>query len=240
MLDFRIDKYGLWTNKSRADIVNGAKTNEFDKAFSLWVEDALQELKHQGEFQARELAERVQSIIQYQIGEWEPLSPSYAKWKEDQGLDDRILMATTNYVNLIEVQWTRNRLGRFTKLSTAKPQDVPDLSFRVGLPMTKVTDAEGNVSESGLRYTDLARILEFGTEIIPPRPHFGPAYGAFVNNNIPQLTTTLSSILSKIAIKGRGTTTPKIIGGKRVDQVRMDKDTLPDNDIKTPRQKEDD
>jgi hypothetical protein len=240
MLDFKIDKYGLWSNASRAAVVNGAKLDKFDKAFSDWVTDALQELKHQGEFLARELAERVQSIIQYQIGDWEPLSPPYAKWKENQGLDDRMLVATNNYMNLIEVQWTRDRLGRFTKLSRVSIQDVPDLSFRVGLPPLKVVDAEGNTSESGFRYTDLARVLEFGTEKIPPRPHFGPAYAAFVANDMPKLNNTLRKILSKIELKLKGTTSPKAAGGHPVDNVRMDADVRPDNDIKTPRQKDDD
>jgi hypothetical protein len=240
MLDFKIDKYGLWTNQSRAEVSNGANTSKFEKTLSTWIKDALKELKHQGEFLARELAERVQTIIQYQIGDWEPLSPSYAAWKERMGLDDRMLVATSNYMNLIEVQWTRDRLGRFTSLGKVKPQDVPDLSFRVGLPTSKVVDMEGNTQEDGLRYTDLARILEFGTEKIPPRPHFAPAYAAFVANDIPKLTNSMGAILSKIRLKMHGSRTPKTAGGSRIDNVRMDPDVRPDSDIKAPRQKGDD
>lgn len=85
-----------------------------------------------------------------------PLSPDYVKRKQKAGLDTRTLIATGQYVRSIKV-W---RVG------------VPGRGGRwvVGIPAGlkhKGVDGKGQ-----LDMNKLARILEFGTENIPPRPHW--------------------------------------------------------------------
>lgn len=88
--------------------------------------------------------------IEHQRFHHAPLAPSTVEAKKKAGLDPRILIATHEYIDAIEVE------------------PLPDGSgYRIGV---------GNKvhSGSGVSMRDLARWLEFGTSKMPARPHWRP------------------------------------------------------------------
>jgi hypothetical protein len=107
---------------------------------------------------AERFIELVRKGIQQQRYRHVPLSTGYLAWKRRMGLDERILIATGDYVRSFQVR-REERKGPQGKqiVYTAGPPD------EIHPP-------------SGLNYRTLARIHEFGTATIPARPHWGPAW----------------------------------------------------------------
>ncbi len=93
--------------------------------------------------------EVAKEILENQSFKWQALDPDYLKWKQEQGLDERILIATRDYIDKGIGQWESKRR-----------------IFVGPLP--------GIHQPSGLSYIILARIHEFGTWSIPARPLWRP------------------------------------------------------------------
>jgi phage gpG-like protein len=104
------------------------------------------------------LAELVKLAIITQAFKWKPLTERYIKWKKRKGRDTRILIATGEYVQSIQV--TQNSEG-----------DLDDVTYTVGLPDKIHVD-------SGLPIRKLAAIHEFGAPKarIPARPVWQPVW----------------------------------------------------------------
>jgi phage gpG-like protein len=104
------------------------------------------------------LCNLVKLAIQTQAYKWKPLTERYIKWKKHKELDTRILIATGEYVQSIQV--TQNEDG-----------DLEDVTYTVGLP-DKI-----HVS-SNLPIRKLAAIHEFGAPKakIPARPVWRPTW----------------------------------------------------------------
>jgi hypothetical protein len=102
------------------------------------------------------LAEKIKRAILDQVYDWTPLTERYEQWKEEQGLDRRILIATGSYV--WNIDWHPIPFG--------VEVTVPDRAHR-----------------SGMTYKDLGRILEYGSfdQRIPPRPHWRPVIREWKN-----------------------------------------------------------
>lgn len=125
-----------------------------------------------GEREGRQIATRICNDfredlvrhIEHQLFDHAELSAAYLRYKQRAGLDERILIATHEYLDHIQVQETDNGVG-------------------VGV-------TEGNHSGSNLEYDLLADYLEYGTGTrrrsgreadndpggtgMPPRPHWRP------------------------------------------------------------------
>lgn len=102
---------------------------------------------------AQDLLEEAQDIVRNQSYDWEPLSEDYRAFKEREGLDPRILIATEDYVS--SFRWWVTEGGR--------------IHFGPG---------PGTHLPSGLPYKVLAMIHEFGTETVPARPLWRPLLAA--------------------------------------------------------------
>lgn len=98
---------------------------------------------------AKDLSKEAKDIIRSQRYAWKPLKEKYRDKKVAKGLDERILMATKEYVN--------KGIGHFEK----------DGYIFVG-------PKSGTHKPSGLSYNALSRIHEFGTWSIPARPLWRP------------------------------------------------------------------
>lgn len=92
-----------------------------------------------------DLVERIES----QRFRHAPLSPGYVEAKRRAGLDPRILIATHEYLDSIEVSPLTDGSG-----------------VRVGVG--------GRTHSGGIPMRQLARMLEFGTIRMPARPHWRP------------------------------------------------------------------
>lgn len=98
---------------------------------------------------AAELVKEAKQIIRNQEFNWADLSPEYEQYKESHGLDERILMATREYVNQGIGWWEKdNRVF--------------------------VGPRRGVHSGAQVPYQQLARWLEFGTWSMPARPLWRP------------------------------------------------------------------
>lgn len=104
----------------------------------------------------------VKQIIYTQKYKWVPLSDRYLASKKRRGLDDRILIATKEYIQSIKPR-PRKRDGRVT-------------TWVVGPGHHKTKHS------SGVPMHQLGRWLEFGTSRMPARPHWRPAWSAFVRS----------------------------------------------------------
>lgn len=98
---------------------------------------------------ATEFVEELTERIERQQFHHVPLSPEYLRAKIEAGHDPRILIATQEYLNSIQVE----------------PLPESD-GFRVGVG--------DQVHESGVPMRQLARGHEFGTSRMPARPHWRP------------------------------------------------------------------
>lgn len=103
----------------------------------------------------------IRAVIEEQRYKWYPLSYKYLDWKKTIGLDQRIFIATGEYIDSISVN----------KYNNAKK---PATGYTVGLPHKKHT-------MSKLYLDDLAKVLEFGTYTMPARPHWRPALTLYLN-----------------------------------------------------------
>lgn len=113
-----------------------------------------------------EIVDSVKTGIRRQSFPHVPLSRPYLQWKEKEGLDLRILVATKEYVNALEAPKPKQKRRAYGL------DRIPDKqTWEVGPP-------EGYHSPSGMTYSQLAATHEFGvfTRNIPPRPHWRPSF----------------------------------------------------------------
>lgn len=149
---------------------------------------------------ANHLAGRVRQVLiaQEEASNWAPLSPEYARYKEREGLDDRILIATRFYLHRIRARLDETGDG-----------------YVVGLPRQQIPG-----QQDSLTYEQLSIWLEFGTRNadgsfkMPPRPHFQPVFTAFAHaigphtralseNVLETVKTNLDSLLRRNAMTRR-------------------------------------
>lgn len=126
---------------------------------------------------AHHLADLVKMAIYTQAYKWKPLKERYIKWKKRKGLDTRILIATGEYVQAIQVTQTVEG-------------DLEDVTYTVGLPDRM------HVS-SGLPIRQLAAIHEFGLpkQNIPARPVWNPTW----KMALPEVKEKVTARLKKTA-----------------------------------------
>lgn len=144
--------------------------------------------------EAEKLARLVKEEINFQPPAWPPLNETYRQWKDKNGLNTDMLKATESYWNAIAVQEKRDSRGRFASYSDISD---PVFSIRVGLPFTKhpgMREDEGGSDDSELRYDQLAAILEYGTEHIPARPHWAPAYRRWRSQHLRSVKARIMSL----------------------------------------------
>jgi hypothetical protein len=109
---------------------------------------------------ANEFKDELVFRIASQAFNHQPLNPDYKAGKVAQGLDPRILIATREYLDSIQV----------TKL-------IGEYGYRVGVP-NRIH------SGSNISLRDLARMLEFGTSRMPARPHWRPMASIYHNKAV--------------------------------------------------------
>jgi hypothetical protein len=126
--------------------------------------------------EAEKLARMVKDEIDSQPVFWPPLNDAYKKWKDKMGLNTDMNKATESYYDAIRVQEIRNDLGQFSGFRRAI--EGSSFTIRVGLPYQRHPGIDGTLKDDGneIYYTDLANILEYGTDKIPARPHWVPTY----------------------------------------------------------------
>ena len=125
--------------------------------YKVLPKDYFSELKKRAKARANEtlvafaesVAEDVKKTVEEQKLKWAPLSPEYLKHKKDKGLDERILIATRDYLD--------NGIGVYKKDNYVVVGPLP-----------------GKHKDSDLSYQDLAMFLEYGTENMPARPLWRP------------------------------------------------------------------
>lgn len=136
-----------------------------DKRYAAYIDEEVLKMLFEA---GKDLARSIRQAIRKQIYIWWPLSPAYAKWKEDNELDDRILIATGEYVKNIRAYRT-------------------PLGVHVGLPENKTH------ASNGVPLRLLGMWLEFGTHNkdgswkMRPRPHWRPEVRNFKNNKSEDL-----------------------------------------------------
>ena len=116
--------------------------------------NASQVMEDYGEEIANEFIEGLKTKLENQVFNHEPLSPSYRQSKIDRRLDPRILIATHEYIDSFVAERDEN----------AAPGVI---QFRCGV-------REGIHSSSGMTYSLLARVHEYGRGRVPARPHWRP------------------------------------------------------------------
>lgn len=115
---------------------------------------------------ALKFAVDIRQIIKKQRYKWKPLSERWLSYKKRHHLDPRVHIATQTYVKSIKAT-PRKRNGKIVSWGVTAGQ--PNQIHR----------------PSGLRFTDLVRLLEFGSASrrMPPRPHWRPAWSAFIRRD---------------------------------------------------------
>lgn len=103
---------------------------------------------------AQDMADDVVKYIEKQPHYWPVLKERYREWKLRNELDERMLIATGDYIDSIGIQQIKRGKG---------------VQIRVGVPNKTIEDTD-------LKYDQLARIHEYGTETIPARPHWRPVF----------------------------------------------------------------
>jgi hypothetical protein len=152
------------------------KTKEVKNFISIFRDQTVKVVSRELGKGARDFAGQVRGIIKAQKYRWKPLSERWLRYKKKHGLDRRIHIATKTYVKSIRAT-PRRRKGKIVSWGVG-----PGGPNQIHTP-------------SGLRFADLARILEFGSASrkIPPRPHWRPAWSAFVRRD--------SKVLAKNAVR---------------------------------------
>jgi len=110
-----------------------------------------------------EFYEYIIRVLDQQKYKWKPLNEEYKKWKNEEGLDTRILIATKFYRDNIV-------------------KEVGEGYAFVGVKAgVKHVDQDG---KEGIELTYLAKIHEWGTiksgHWVPPRPLWRPAISVFI------------------------------------------------------------
>jgi len=98
----------------------------------------------------------LREVVEGQAIDLAPLSPDYAKRKTTEKLDNRILIATGEYLSKLDVK-----------------VDLSTNTVYAGAPEDVIHEASGQLM------TDIYQWLEFGTINMPARPHFTPAWDQF-------------------------------------------------------------
>lgn len=133
---------------------------------------------------AEDIAETVRTIILKQQYKWVPLSERYLAWKKKKKLDQRILIATHEYVNSIQAI-PKEKKGKTVAWSVGPGH--PDTIHK----------------PSKMRLHDLARLLEYGTRRMPARPHWRPAWGIFIRRNKKLRTKNIIKSLTEALKRGK-------------------------------------
>jgi hypothetical protein len=104
---------------------------------------------------AAEVVQEAKNILDEQRYKWKPLNPDYLDEKIREGLDQRILIATKDYMDYGIKSWVKD-----------------------GYVFVGPTDAIHETS--GLTYKKLAQIHEWGTWCIPSRPLWRPLLSTMI------------------------------------------------------------
>lgn len=123
------------------------KLQGFDDEFQRILDEATEKV-------ANEFLEFLKESIENGSLDLEPLTEAYLRHKIAKGLDERILIATREYLDKLKVVKTPE--GVFVG---ARPGETHEAS--------------------GVDMASLAMWLEYGTQNLPARPHFGPAWDMF-------------------------------------------------------------
>ena len=126
---------------------------------------------------AAKIKEEVRTAIDWQLYRWKPLSPPYLAWKEAEGYDPRTLIKSRFYWEHID--WWMDSNGVHVGVKNVVHPDTKKLVKVFGKKVPFVR-------KGGIRLPVLARMHEFGTDTIPPRPHWRPAF-AKVLGEFPKL-----------------------------------------------------
>lgn len=167
----------------------GIRKRDYKKFFTVLEDSAISTVATMTRELAEELVEDLKESIEYQIFDWKPLSEKYLEWKMQEGLDERIMIATGDYLDSIAViEIVRGR----------------GIQVRVGLPDAVAT-------ESGLTYDQLARVHEFGSRKmkIPSRPHWRPLYKQAQRRSLEMKKEAIKEIKEKHAKEMKKISVPK-------------------------------
>ena len=104
---------------------------------------------------AKQFTDEAKEVIENQLYNWEPLKDEYLDSKIKKGYDPRTLIRTREYLESISWGVTQGRVW-------------------AGIPAQKIHQG------SGLPVRVLARIHEFGTATIPPRPLWRPLLSKYI------------------------------------------------------------
>jgi hypothetical protein len=167
--------FKLPKGKDGIEAVNPAKYKKVRNFITIFDDQTIEIASGELKRIAEEFAKYVQTIIYKQKYKWKPLSARYLQRKKDQHLDLRILIATKAYVQSIR--------------AIPRRRDKKVVSWSVG------PGGPGEIHEpSGLKLKTLARWLEFGTSRMPARPHWRPAWSAYIRKK----KTYAKQIMKKI------------------------------------------
>lgn len=145
--------------------------------------------------EAEKLARMVKEEINTQPATWPPLNEAYKDWKGRTGLNTDMLKATEAYFDSISVYEVRNDMGQFSSSTSIEKSST--FTIRVGVPLTRHPGLGGPEDEGkkNPRYTELAHWLEFGTDKMPARPHWAPAYSRWRSRHVRTVKARITSLL---------------------------------------------
>lgn len=126
--------------------------------FSAWRKDTEVVARKTSVAAAEEIAEEAKSVIDTQAYSWVPLTARYLAQKIEEGLDQRTLIATGFYRDNICAYTIRGKVY-------------------VGVEPGVIHEP------SGLPLSVLARVHEYGTSTIPPRPLWRPLLSSFLRRS---------------------------------------------------------
>lgn len=127
---------------------------------------------------ASSMAKEAKEILDTQRYNWKKLNPQYLKYKFRNYLDPRTLIATGYYRD--HISWWRDSKG----------------FVHVGVRPRAIH------KPSGLPLAILARIHEFGTARIPPRPLWRPLLAKYIRE-VPRFRNVYKRAVDKAAAKTR-------------------------------------
>jgi hypothetical protein len=158
----------------------GSKPIGLTLPYDARAEDVPTEIKTRMLLAARALAREVRMRIRAQVYNWPDLSEKYLQWKEEQGLDTRMLIAYGYYINSINAWET--------------PTGV-----QVGIG--GIAGEEPFHKRSGLSLRLIGRWLEYGTfnednsVRMPARPHWRPTILDWKNNKFPSEKAKIKELM---------------------------------------------
>lgn len=139
----------------------------------------------------------VQNILDEKVP-GKPLNEKYQAYKTKQGLDSRTLIATGQYIDAIEV-WKWKVGDLLTIQIGVRPNRVHKKPITGG----HRKDVKGGKTDS-MKMVNLARMLEYGTSKMPPRP----VWGMTVNQLMDEMKTfrewTIRQVNKQIRRESRG------------------------------------